>query len=445
MTSPFTLRSARRAGSAPRPRGHRRHWKALAAGCALAGAVTAISACGSGSGSGSGSGGHITLTELDDYPAGLPQSAAFKWLFSEYEKTHPDVTISRQSVAGTEILPKLLADAQTHNMPDIAVPDNPNMPNLAATGQFVNLNSDLAKWGQWNSYLAGSRAVTTVKGKTYGIEIGTNALGIIYNKKIFKEAGIKQLPTTWAQLLDVSRTIKSKVSGLTYGAIGFGAGCAAWQLLPWIYQQGLDVNDLTAPGLVTAVNYWHQLLSEGLANKEVITQCQSTNIPQLEQGKLAMVESGPWDFPTMAADHFTDFGTFAIPLKDASAKPSVPLGGEVWTVPVTDSKTEAAAWDFIKWSQQPSILLQFDEKLQYLAVRPALWPAMVKDNPKLQPFVDELKYAKGRTTSLGVAFNTYSNDMGTAVVQVLEGQKTAQAALSAAASAAKASLAGSGS
>jgi multiple sugar transport system substrate-binding protein len=438
------LRSGRQAHRRPAPRG-RLHWKAVATACILAGAATALTACSSG-GSGSAAGGHITLTELDDYPAGLPQSDAFKWLFSQYENTHPNVTIDRQSVAGTEILPKLLSDAQTHNLPDLAVPDNPQIPNLAATQQFLSLNSDLAKWGQWNSYLAGSRAVTTVKGQTYGIEIGTNALGIIYNKKIFAQAGITTLPTTWDQLLTVSKTIMSKVQGLTYGAIGVGGGCSGgWQLLPWVYQQGLDVNQLTAPGMVAAVNFWHQLLTSGVANKEIITQCQSTNIPQLVQGKLAMVESGPWDFPTLAADHFTDFGTFAIPLVDANAKPSVPLGGEVWTVPITDSAHQAAAWDFIKWSQQPQILLQFDQKLQYLSVRPSLWPAQEKANPKLTPFVDELKFAKGRTSTLGVAFNTYSNDLNTAVVQVLEGQKTAPAALAAAQAAAKASLAGSGS
>jgi multiple sugar transport system substrate-binding protein len=444
MNDLFRLRSGRQAYRTPVPRGRLR-WKAVATACILASAATALTACSSG-GSGSSAGGHVTLTELDDYPAGLPQSAAFTWLFSQYEKTHPNVTIERQSVAGTEILPKLLSDAQTHSLPDLAVPDNPQIPNLAATKQFLSLNPDLAKWGQWNSYLAGSRAVTTVKGQTYGIEIGTNALGIIYNKKIFAQAGITTLPTTWAQLLTVSKTIMSKVQGLTYGAIGVGGGCSGgWQLLPWVYQQGLDVDQLTAPGMVAAVNFWHQLLTSGVANKEIITQCQSTNIPQLEQGKLAMVESGPWDFPTMAADHFTDFGTFAIPLVDASAKPSVPLGGEVWTVPLTDSAHQAAAWDFIKWSQQPQILLQFDQKLQYLSVRPSLWPAQEKSNPKLTPFVDELKFAKGRTSTLGVAFNTYSNDLNTAVVQVLEGQKSAPAALAAAQSAAKASLAGSGS
>jgi ABC-type glycerol-3-phosphate transport system substrate-binding protein len=76
--------------------------------------AAAAAACGA-SGASSG-GGQITLTELDDYPAGLPQYAAFQWLFTTYEKTHPDVKIARESVSGTEILPKLLAEAQTHTL-----------------------------------------------------------------------------------------------------------------------------------------------------------------------------------------------------------------------------------------------------------------------------------------------------------------------------------------
>ena len=190
------------------------------------------------------------------------------------------------------------------------------MPNLEATQQFVNLDSDLAKWGQWGDYLAGSKAIGTDKSGTYGIQIGTNDLGIFYNKKIFAEAGIKTLPTTWAQLLSDSNTIMSKVSGLTYGAIGVGAECSDnWQFLPYIYQQGLNVNDLTNPGVAAAVNFWDELLKDGVANKEIITTCQSTNIPQFVQGKLAMVEDGPWDLPTLAADNFSDWGVFPIPLK----------------------------------------------------------------------------------------------------------------------------------
>jgi multiple sugar transport system substrate-binding protein len=444
MTILFKLNPARHGDSGRRS--HRLRGRPLAATCAVLGlvAVTAA-ACGNNGGSSSSAGGKITLTELDDYPAGLPQYAAYQWLFNTYEKTHPNVKIARQSVSGPEILPKLLSEAQTHTLPDLAVPDNPNLPNLEATGQFVDLTPYLTKWGQWNSYLPGVRAVATNKTGTYGILIGTNDLGIFYNKKVFAQAGIKTLPKTWADLLTVSRTLKAKVPGLTYGAIGVGGQCGGnWQLLPFVYQQGLNVNQLTAPGTAAAVNFWAQLLKEGLANKEIITQCQSTNIPQLIQGKLAMAEDGPWDLPTFASDHFTDWGAFSIPLSSASDKASVPLGGEVWMIPKSDSATETAAWNFIKWSQSPQILLQFDAKLGYFSVRPSLWPAEEKANPAITPFIQELKYAQGRTTVLGANFATYSTDLNTALAQVLQGQKTAQQALSEAAAAAKSSIGGSG-
>jgi multiple sugar transport system substrate-binding protein len=441
MTILFNFGTARRGDSGPRRRGHRLRWKTLAGACALASAATMVAACSSGGTPSGSAGGQITLTEIDEYPPGLPQYAAFQWLFSTYEKTHPNVKIEREAVNGETMLPKLLGDAQTHTLPDLVVALNADMPNLEATQQFVNLDSDLAKWGQWDDYLAGSKAIGTDKSGTYGIQIGTNDLGIFYNKKIFAEAGITTLPTTWAELLSDSNTIMSKVSGLTYGAIGVGAECGDnWQFLPYIYQQGLNVNDLTNPGVAAAVNFWDELLKDGVANKEIITTCQSTNIPQFVQGKLAMVEDGPWDLPTLAADNFSDWGVFPIPLRSASDNESVPLGGEFWTIPETSSATEAAAWNFIEWSQTPQILLQFDEKLGYFSVRPSLWPAEEKADPAITPFITELKDGEGMTTTLGANFTAYATGLNTALIQVLEGQKTAQDALSEAQSTAQSSI-----
>jgi multiple sugar transport system substrate-binding protein len=420
-----------------------RSQKKLAVAACIAAGALAFTACGSSSNSKSSSGGgHVTLTELDDYGPGLPQYAAFKWLLADYEKTHPNIKIARESVAGAEILPKLLAESQTNTLPDLAVPDNPDMPNIEATNKFLNLNADLAKWGQWQDYLAGSKAVTSDKSGTFGIEIGTNDLGMIYNKKVFAQAGITTLPKTWAQLLTVSKQLVAKDKNLTYGAIGFGGGCTDWQLDPWFYSEGININQLTSPKMVAAVDFWAKLLKSGLASKEVITQCQSTNIPQMIQGKVAMVEDGPWDFPTLDAAH-ADWGDFAIPLASAGDKESVPLGGEVWTIPKSSAATETAAWNFIKWSQTPKILLQFDAKLGYIAVRPALWPTEEKADPRLTAFIQELKYAQGRTTVLGANFNTYGTDLNTATVQVLLGQKTAPVALAAAQKAAQATISSS--
>ena len=368
-------------------RGNRRRGRAVVAG-SLAATMLATGVFGTSPAAYGATSSHFTLTEIDYYTPGLPQWAAFNWLFNEYDKTHPNVTVDRQTVAGTELLSKELALASTHSLPDLAIADPTYTPSLYATGQWTNIKPDLIKWGQMSQFASAEWPQMTFDGGIYGILDGMNDLGFIYNKKIFTEAGITSVPTTWAQMISDSKTIVTKVKGLTYGAVGFGAepGCSAgWQFLPYIYQQGLDVNDMTAPGMVAAVNFWGTLLKDGYANKEVITQCQSTNIPQLVAGQLGMVETGQWDFPTLAADHFNDWGTFAIPLRSPGDHPAVPLGGEVWTVPKTNSTGEAAAWSFLEWAQTPSIELTFDEKLNYTPARLSLWPAFEKADPAGHP------------------------------------------------------------
>ena len=74
----------------------------------------------------------------------------------------------------------------------------------------------------------------------------------------------------------------------------------------------------------------------------------------------------------------------------------------------------------------------------------SLWPAFEKAYPRVTPFVQELKYSVGRTTALGLKFPTYESDLGTAITQVLKGQKSATSVLTAALSSAKSTLASHG-
>ena len=158
-----------------------------------------------------------------------------------------------------------------------------------------------------------------------------------------------------------------------------------------------------------------------------------------------MVETWQWDFPTLAADHFNDWGTFPIPLRSPGDHPASPMGGEVWTVPKTNVAGETAAWSFLEWG---------GAAIHRVPVRPEaqLHPGgadhcgrhLRRQIPRVTPFVQELKYAVGRTTALGLKFPTYETDLQTALIQVLEGQKPAPSVLSAALASAKNTLASQG-
>ena len=78
------------------PGGIRRRGRAVVAG-GLAASMLAIGVFGTSTAAYGATSSHITLTEIDYYTPGLPQWAAFNWLFNEYDKTHPNITIDRQT------------------------------------------------------------------------------------------------------------------------------------------------------------------------------------------------------------------------------------------------------------------------------------------------------------------------------------------------------------
>ena len=79
----------------------------------------------------------------------------------------------------------------------------------------------------------------TFEGEVYGIANGGTARGVIYNKKVWEDAGITELPTTPDEFLDDLKTIQDKTDAIPLYT-NFGAG---WTMGAWD-----DYIDLTATG-----------------------------------------------------------------------------------------------------------------------------------------------------------------------------------------------------
>lgn len=405
----------------------------LALGAVLASGALIFAGCsgsGGGSGGGGSSGGNVTLQEIDDYIPTSPQGVAIDWLFSEYHRTHPNVTIKKTADAANE-LQKLQAQAGTNSLPDIAMIDNPNYPVFAATGKLRSI--PLQSWGLQDAYIKGAQDVVTDKqGNVGGVFIGTNTLAVLYNKDMFAKAGISAPPATW----DEFRTDGKKLAG--HGVTGFmfsaqSNGCSAWQFNPWQWSAGGTDTDLADAGNVKALTFLTSLVEQGISSKDVVNQCQDQGMNALVQGQTAMIENGPWSFSTLNAASKLHWASFPIPVPSAGDKLIVPLGGEVWTLPKTgDPANEAAADAFLKWSQTPSILTQFDQKLGYVPVMTSLWPSVEKSNPQMTSFINSLKFARGRTTVLGTKTPNQVAALGTAIQQAVLGQASPPVALTAA-------------
>ena len=79
--------------------------------------------------------------------------------------------------------------------------------------------SKLIRWSNASEY----------GGKVYGVPSNGNGLGIVYNKRIFKEAGVSENPKTPQEFIQALKAIKEKTKAIPlYTNYAAGWTMAAW-------------------------------------------------------------------------------------------------------------------------------------------------------------------------------------------------------------------------
>ena len=176
-------------------------------------------------------------------------------------------------------------------------------------------------------------------GSITGIPINNNgAEGMMYNKKIFAEAGIDKLPETWTEFLDACEKIKQigvipvniqLASGHEYGTTFF-----LYNLFVNVYLTrgvgganelfaAIDANEITfgeVPEYLVAINQLLELRDKGYINEDFITTTFEMSQENFAFGKVAMHPCGDFvldplsEYPEL--DLNNDIGFFPLPYQD---------------------------------------------------------------------------------------------------------------------------------
>src|ERR1700734_3760123 len=248
-------------------RGGRRRLRFMAVGAvALAAAVTAAG-CSSGSGgssSGFSSGGKTTITELDYFTTGGTNTAVNTYN-KQFEAAHPGVTVKREVVPFANLITKVLQEASAGDLPNIVMLDDPNVPQVAAPGQLLPLNSQPGF--STAGYVPGAISECSYQGKQYCFPIGTNTVGLFYNKAMFAAKHLSP-PTTWAQLESDAKTLTSgKVYGFAFDATADEQ--SSFQLEPFYRTQGGILAKVNTPWCSNSLQLWVNMVKGGSASKSV--------------------------------------------------------------------------------------------------------------------------------------------------------------------------------
>lgn len=428
MRNPTHMNQTGRGDSGGRCLPTTRHVLAVVGVSLLTVTAAACSSSSSGSPAASGASSKVTITEFDYYTGGA--NTAMSNYNAQFMKAHPNITVRRTSVPYANLITKILQDASAGDMPNLMVIDNPNVPEVAATGQLVPL--DNMPGFTTSGYTPGAISECTYQGKHYCYPIGTNTIGLFYNKAMLAAAHLTP-PATWAQLeADAKALTTSSHYGIAFDATNDEQ--STWQLEPFFWSNGASLTNVSTPQFQQALQLWVNMVKDGSASKSVLTWGQDPDLTQqFLHSKAAMMINGPWIFPELNAagwKYNQQYGIVPIPVRQAGQAVVTPLGGETLDIGAGGSSAQQqAAWEWIEGLQQPATMRQIASQMYYLPTKPAVIRQYLAGGPEFTEFAREIETARPRTTEYGSNYPKVSEAIWTAIQAAITGTASVNSAL----------------
>ncbi|MEW2485626.1 extracellular solute-binding protein [Streptomyces sp. NPDC048411] len=349
----------------------RRGITATALVAALALAATACGGDDKSDGTSKGSGELSgTVTWWDTSTVGS-EDKVFKKIAEDFEKKHPKVDVKYVNVPFGEAQNKFKNAAQSGSgAPDVIRSEVAWTPEFADLGYLAPLDGTPALQKP-DDFLKQAAASTKYKGKTYAVPQVIDSMGIFYNKKIFKEAGV-EVPTTIAQLKTVSKKIKDKT-----GKTGlYLRGDDAYWFLSFLYGEGGDLVDASTKSVtvdnadgVKAMKVVKDLVDSGAAKTDATDGWENMQ-SSFKDGKVAMMINGPWAVAdTYAGKEFKDKANLGVaPVPAGSAGQGAPQGGHNLAV-YAGSKNLDASYAFVDYMTSAETQAKVTKELNLLPTR----------------------------------------------------------------------------
>jgi len=150
-----------------------------------------------------------TITYADWQLAQEGWGKSLRAAIAEFEKDNPDIKVKAEPVPLAQRDVRFSTAIRAGEGPDVFALDSNPVRQYIAEGWVRDLTPFVTAAGG-RSFLAdfypNSLLPVTVDGKTYGIPMNTVAMGLVYNKKLFDEAGITAPPKTWGNFARCRRS-----------------------------------------------------------------------------------------------------------------------------------------------------------------------------------------------------------------------------------------------
>lgn len=327
----------------------------LIAAIGVAGMVFGMAACGSdddsGDGKKAGAEGYAGQTLTVWTMSGSNPPGWTKTVTDEFEKkTKAKLKIEVQDWNG--IQQKVTTALSESNPPDVLEIGNTQTPAYAKTGGLAEL-ADVKKeiGGDWPDAV---NAPSVFEGKQYALPWYFGNRVVMYNKKVFKDAGITETPKTRADLFKAFDAIKKKGDAEPIYLPGqnwyFFDGLLVGQGVEPVKKEGDKyVSNLSDPKVGAAMDVYKQYQSYSKAPKDK-DEATPQQAEVFAKGKTGAIIAMGYEAGTAIKANpklEKDIGFFTIPGETADKPEGVFLGGSNFAV-AAGSKKQDLAKEFLK-------------------------------------------------------------------------------------------------
>ncbi len=373
-----------------------------------------------------------------------PQEGYLKQVISRYEKLHPNIVIKETVVADTTKIITALSGGKPPDIVDFGL--GQFVPELAAKGALTDLGPYISAGHlNMNVYVPAGVQVVTYNGHYYGLPFANFNHGLLYNKQLFKQAGISQPPTTLEELTaDAFRLTKVDKNGkiLQMGFIPDWPGGANGQAVnlvdyAWLFGGGwYDGKQVTAnnPANIKALAWETQFYKKyGPQNVDNFVKSAGAYLSNdiFASGKLAMAFDGEWWLDFAPASFIPKLGAAPFPAPAGLSKYTGTsfIDTNPQVIP-SGSTHKQEAFDFIKWeTTDPGVETYFGKLVFNLPQTRNVPASAISTDPRFKVFVDIANGPNAHVFPRLSFAGEMDTDIQNVEAAVLHGQGTAAGAL----------------
>ena len=308
-------------------------------------------------------------------------AGAAQHMIDLWNASHADKKIAVTVIPDNQMVTKLATGTQAGDVPDMVSFDLIYMPDFMKAGFLTDITADLKGDPNYAGVAKAYQDIATYDGKIYGAGFTPDVSILVWNKDLFKKAGLdpEKAPKSLAEIHADATKIRA-LGGDIYGYYFSGAcpGCNIFVTSPMMVAAGAKIlpakatdTPLDGDGVKAVLTEMQAMWKEGLVPAGAQADNGANFVAAFQSGKIGIEGSGGFMI-SLLKEKAPDlhFGVTILPgIKEGQQ--SAFVGGDVIAIP-KGSKHADIAKEFIHWELTDQAQLEGLAKNNIIPSRPSL-------------------------------------------------------------------------